>query len=82
MASDSLRLVRPMLEALKSGIPSEIAKYEDIRPIDMDEEIENIKPLLICRKKFESKRSYNCNKVRKGTIPFRRCDPATVIYGF
>ena len=43
MASDSLRLVRPMLEALKSGIPSEIAKYEDIRPIDMDEEIEKYK---------------------------------------
>ena len=82
MASDSLRLVRPMLEALKSGIPSEIAKYEDIRPIDMDEEIENIKPLLICRKNSNPKEVTIATRSEKGTIPFRRCDPATVIYGF
>ncbi|HIE6633204.1 MAG: ATP-binding protein [Bacillus paranthracis] len=43
VAKDSLRLVRPMLQALKSGIPSEIAKYEDIRPIDLHEEFEKYK---------------------------------------
>jgi translation elongation factor EF-G len=43
VGKDSLRLVQPMLEALRSGIPSEIAKYEDIHPIDMDEEIEKYK---------------------------------------
>ena len=43
VAKDSLRLVKPMLHALRSGIPSEIAKYEDIRPIDMEEEIEKYK---------------------------------------
>ncbi|MEC1894090.1 MAG: ATP-binding protein [Bacillota bacterium] len=43
VANDSLRLVKPMLDAMRSGIPTEIAKYEDIRPIDMDEEIEKYK---------------------------------------
>lgn len=43
VAKDSLRLVQPMLKALRTGIPSEIAKYEDISPIDMDEEIEKYK---------------------------------------
>jgi energy-coupling factor transporter ATP-binding protein EcfA2 len=51
VASDSLRLVRPMLDALKSGIPSEIAKYEDIRPIDMDEEIEKYKASINMQEK-------------------------------
>lgn len=43
VVSENLRLVKPMLDALKSGIPSEIAKYEDIRPINIDEEIEKYK---------------------------------------
>lgn len=42
-AKDSLKFVQPMLKAMKSGNPSEIAKYEDIKPIDMDEEIEKYK---------------------------------------
>lgn len=40
---DNLKLVKPMLDALRSGIPSKIAQYEDLRPIDMDEEIEKYK---------------------------------------
>ncbi len=34
VAKDSLHLVRPMLDALKSGDPERIARYGDIRPID------------------------------------------------
>jgi hypothetical protein len=34
VAKDRFRLMRPMLEALKSGNPYKIAKYEDIRRID------------------------------------------------
>jgi ABC-type oligopeptide transport system ATPase subunit len=35
VASDDLRLVQPMLRALKSGLVSEIEKYEDIMPMDI-----------------------------------------------
>ncbi len=52
VASDSLRLVKSMLEALRSGIPSEIAKYEDIRPIDMDEEMEKYKGSIDLQEKI------------------------------
>lgn len=37
VASDDLKLVQPMLKALKSGLPSEIEKYEDIMPMDIEE---------------------------------------------
>lgn len=33
---ENLKLVKPMLDALKTGDPKEIACYEDIRPIDME----------------------------------------------
>lgn len=36
VAKDNLKLVRPMLEALKSGNIKEIAKYEDICTVDID----------------------------------------------
>lgn len=37
VAKDSLQLVRPMLQALKSGDERQIAKYDDIRPFDVRE---------------------------------------------
>lgn len=37
VALDSLKLVRPMLDALRSGDPERIAKYGDITPIDIEE---------------------------------------------
>jgi ABC-type oligopeptide transport system ATPase subunit len=36
VAKDSLKLVHPMLEALKSGDPERIAQYPDIKPIDIE----------------------------------------------
>lgn len=35
VAQDSFRLVRPMLDALKSGDPKRISQYQDIMPIDV-----------------------------------------------
>ncbi|WP_139840770.1 ATP-binding protein [Gottfriedia acidiceleris] len=43
VVKEDLKLVRPMLLALKSGIPSEINKYDDIKPIDMDEQMEKFR---------------------------------------
>ncbi|HBW35898.1 ATP-binding protein [Desulfosporosinus sp. BICA1-9] len=47
IAKENLRLVKPMLEALKSGNTLEIAKYDDIRPTDIDLQrfFENNSPL-------------------------------------
>lgn len=65
VASDSLRLVRPMLKALKSGIPSEIAKYEDLRPVDMDEEIEKYKASIDLQEKVRIQKKLQQQKRQK-----------------
>lgn len=49
VAVDSLHLVRPMLDALKSGDLERIAKYEDISPLDTTEYYRK------CLSKIESK---------------------------
>lgn len=36
VALEDLKLVRPMLDALRSGNPDIIAKYDDIKPLDID----------------------------------------------
>jgi hypothetical protein len=41
VAKDDLKLVQPMLRALKSGLLSEIEKYEDIMPIDIEEYLQH-----------------------------------------
>jgi hypothetical protein len=65
VANDSLRLVKPMLNALRSGIPSEIAKYEDIRPIDMDEEIEKYKASIDMQEKIRIQKKLQKQKRQK-----------------
>lgn len=65
VASDSLRLVKPMLDALRSGIPSEIAKYEDIRPIDMDEEIEKYKASIEMQEQIRIQKKLQQQKRQK-----------------
>ncbi len=37
VAKDNLKLVKPMLDALRSGNQQEINRYEDIRPIDLEQ---------------------------------------------
>ncbi len=46
VALDSLKLVRPMLDALRSGEPERIARYADIDPIDIEEFYEGYKAKL------------------------------------
>ncbi|WP_253896128.1 AAA family ATPase [Solibacillus sp. R5-41] len=65
VANDSLRLVKPMLDALKSGIPSEIAKYEDIRPIDIDEEMERYKASVDLQEKIRIQKKLQQQKREK-----------------
>lgn len=65
VAKDSLRLVKPMLDAIRSGIPTEIAKYEDIRPIDMDEEIEKYKASIDFQDKIRIQKKIQQQKRQK-----------------
>jgi hypothetical protein len=65
VANDSLRLVQPMLKALRSGIPSEIAKYEDIHPIDIDEEIEKYKASIDLHEKIRIQKKIQEQKRQK-----------------
>lgn len=46
VARDSLKLVRPMIDALKSGNDDEIAKYGDIQPIEYTGFFEQSKGIL------------------------------------
>lgn len=46
VAKEDLKMLQPMLEALKSGNPSDIAKYEDIVPMDIEEYIKNRMPVI------------------------------------
>lgn len=46
VAEDNLKLIRPMLSALKSGNKREIAKYGDIMPIDINSFCEEQERLL------------------------------------
>jgi NACalpha-BTF3-like transcription factor len=58
VAADSLHLVRPMLDALKSGDPDRIAKYSDIRPLDIGNFYEQY------RSKLEAKKLSELRKLR------------------
>jgi hypothetical protein len=46
VALEDLQLVRPMLNALRSGSPNEIAKYDDIKPLDISNVYEEYKKKL------------------------------------
>jgi signal recognition particle GTPase len=58
VASDSLHLVRPMLDALKSGNEDRIAKYSDIKPLDIKDFYEHF------RLKLEGKKQADLEKLR------------------
>ncbi len=46
VALESLKLIRPMLDALRSGNPGRIAKYGDITPINIEEFYDEYKAKL------------------------------------
>lgn len=62
VAKENLQLVRPMLNALRSGMPSEIAKYDDIQPIDMDEQFDMYKPSIDLHEKVRLQKTIQENK--------------------
>ena len=53
VASDSLHLVRPMLDALKSGDKERVAKYSDIKPLDIRDFYEHFRSKLEVRKQAD-----------------------------
>jgi hypothetical protein len=62
VASDSLHLVRPMLDALKSGNKESIAKYSDIKPLDIKDFYEHF------RSKLEVKKQADFEKFRANSL--------------
>ena len=56
VSKDDLKLVQPMLAALKSGRGSEIAKYEDIIPMDLQEYIFNKMSILNMKERIQEKK--------------------------
>lgn len=44
VAADGLKLIKPMLDAYKSGRIADLAKYEDLKPVDFEEFFEENKP--------------------------------------
>jgi NACalpha-BTF3-like transcription factor len=62
VASDSLHLVRPMLDALKSGDKERIAKYSDIKPLDIKDFYEHF------RLKLEVKKQADLEKLRANSL--------------
>jgi len=53
---EDLKLLQPMLEALKSGNQSDIAKYEDIVPMDIEDYILNRLPVLDLKARVQAKK--------------------------
>ncbi|MGC5325179.1 ATP-binding protein [Brevibacillus sp. SYSU BS000544] len=62
VGKESLKLVRPMLDALKSGDPKKIAAYEDIRPIDIEEYKDKYLSQLPSQEKIRIQRKSEANK--------------------
>lgn len=53
---EDLKLVHPMINALKSGDAAAIAKYEDILPMDLEEYILNRTPIIDIKAQMQAKK--------------------------
>ncbi|MEJ9125627.1 ATP-binding protein [Bacillus cereus] len=56
VVKEDLKLVQPMLKALKSGVETEIAKYEDIVSLDIREYMLNKMPVIDMKAKIKAKK--------------------------
>ena len=56
VAKEELQIMRPLLDALKSGDPREIAKYEDIIPLDIEEYLLERMPALDIKEQAKLKK--------------------------
>lgn len=70
MGKEDLRLVQPMLQALKSSCETEIAKYEDLVSLDIQDYIFNKLPVIDMRAKLQDKKKNRTraseNRTNKG----------------
>ncbi|KAB2499793.1 ATP-binding protein [Bacillus cereus] len=53
---EDLKLVQPMLKALKSGLEAEIAQYEDIIPLDIQDYMLNKMPVIDMKAQIQAKK--------------------------
>ncbi|UOQ84652.1 AAA family ATPase [Gracilibacillus salinarum] len=69
VANEKFRLLQPMLNAIRSGNPHKIAKYEDIRKIELEES--RIKQNIAVRKEepVRKKKEYNVEPPEKVEKP-------------
>ncbi|BDG30460.1 ATP-binding protein [Parageobacillus thermoglucosidasius] len=65
VARDNFKLLRPMLDALKSGDPSLISEYEDITPINFQEIMNNFKEKIDIRAQIRMLKKQQEEKTKK-----------------
>ncbi|MBT2644327.1 AAA family ATPase [Bacillus sp. ISL-41] len=68
VGKEDLKLVQPMLKALKSGRESEIAKYEDITPMDLKSFLEQRKSKIDLRASLQKKKEEQEKQKKKFEI--------------
>ena len=68
MGKEDLRLVQPMLKALKSGCETEIAGYEDIVSLDMQDYILNKLPVIDMRARLQDKKKNGTRAFKKNQL--------------
>ncbi|MDZ5474185.1 ATP-binding protein [Bacillus sp. 31A1R] len=69
VSKEHLKMIQPMLEALKNGKSSEISKYEDIKPFDIEDFITNRIPIVNLREKLIAEKEKIAEKRNKRDIP-------------
>ncbi|MBO8156974.1 MAG: ATP-binding protein [Bacillaceae bacterium] len=62
VAKDDLKLVQPMLKALKSGLYEELEKYEDIMPMEIEEYLQKRQSNIDLRKTIQQKKEKMAEK--------------------
>lgn len=65
VAKEDLRLVQPMLQALKSGLLSEIEKYEDIMPMDLASYLQHRQSKIDLRATIQKKKEQQAEARQK-----------------
>ncbi|MFS0599479.1 ATP-binding protein [Peribacillus frigoritolerans] len=67
-ARNYLKLLKPMLDALRSGDKEKLRKYEDLKPVDFDEYVEGLKERIF----LENFMEYEAEKSKETEQDLRR----------